>query len=200
MKARGFTLLELLLALLLTAVAVAIAGSALRTAQIARERVSAHRDRGEKEARVREMLTDMLRHAPAAELFDEPLMQLRRNDAGDDRLVFLSQGVRQPFGAGHSWRVEVWTHDSTLSVSATPVGVASGEMPLLTTIASDSKLRVEFLDRAGVAASTWREDWPVEQTRPAMIALHFGSGSTRPPLIVSLDPFALRSVAMRTQP
>ena len=40
----GFTLLELLLALMLTSVAVAIAGSALRTAIVARERVAAHRD------------------------------------------------------------------------------------------------------------------------------------------------------------
>lgn len=197
---RGFTLLELLVALLLTAVAVAIAGSALRTAQIARERVVSHRDRAEKDARVREMLTDMLRHAPSAELFDEPLMQVRRNDAGNARLVFLSQGVRQPFGTGHSWRVEVWSSDSTLSVSATPIGVALGETPLLTTLASSSKLRVEFLDRVGMSAASWRDDWPVEQSRPAMIALHFGSDTNRAPLMVSLDPFAMRTVAMGAQP
>jgi prepilin-type N-terminal cleavage/methylation domain-containing protein len=61
---RGFTLLELLLAIMLTAVAVAIAGSALRTATTAGERVDAHRATQEHDARLRSTLTDMLGISP----------------------------------------------------------------------------------------------------------------------------------------
>ena len=57
---QGFTLLEVILALTLTAVSVSIAGSALRTATVARDRVADHRDTLEREARMRSMLTDLL--------------------------------------------------------------------------------------------------------------------------------------------
>ena len=107
----GFTLLEVLLALLLTAVAVAIASLALRTAVTARDRVAEHRETLERESRLRAMLTDMLRHAPSAGSVDEPLLRVWRTPTGGAQLVFLSTGVRVPFGTGPTWRVtltQIW--------------------------------------------------------------------------------------------
>ncbi len=122
----GFTLLELLLAMLLTAVAVTLAASTLRTASIAKERVTVHRTTLERESRLRAVLTDMLRHAPAAELVEEPLMRLDTPAPNDSRLVFLSKGVRAPFGTGPTWRVSLSATD-VINVTAFAQQIGSDE-------------------------------------------------------------------------
>jgi len=192
----GFTLLEILLALMLTAVAVAIAGSALRTATVASDRIASHRDTLEREARARAMLTDMLRHAPNAESVEEPLLRVVRTPGREPVLVFLSQGVRAPFGTGPSWRVRVGISDSALVLDAEPIGATRESTTLHTVVPSVRTLSVQLLEHdGGLDRPRWRDDWPLVQSRPAMIALGFGDASTHPPLVVSLDPLA--AVAVR---
>jgi len=189
---RGFTLLELLLAILLTAVSVTLAASALRTATIAKERTTAHRTTLERESRFRSVLTDMLRHAPAAELVDEPLMQLETRAPGDTRLVFLSNGVRAPFGTGPTWRVSVSTTDSGLTLDAEAIGASRDQTRLHSVVPSVTTLDVQVLERPTTTSrGAWRNDWPLAQARPAVIALRFGEARANPPLLVSLDPLAL---------
>ena len=119
-RARGFTLLELLMAIVLTAVAVAIAAGALRAASDARVRVATHREHLERETRLRSALSDMLRHAPSAESVLEPLLVTDADARGTTRLVFLSQGVRAPFGTGRIWRVELSVDQDSLVLAAWP--------------------------------------------------------------------------------
>jgi len=195
----GFTLLEVILALVLTAIAVAIASAALRTATVARERVATHRSTLERDARWRAMLTDMLRHPPSAESVDEPLLSIvpSRNPGvtGSGRLVFLSKGVRAPYGTGTTWRVTLDVADDGLVLEAVPIG-ASGETTTLRTVLADvSSLTVRVLEaREGQASADaganggWRSDWPLAQARPAAIALDLGSPEMRPALVVALDP------------
>lgn len=188
---RGFTLLELMLAIVLTAVAVTIAGSALRTADIARDRVVSHRDQLEKENRLREMLTDMLRHAPTADMSNEALIRVTTAPDGASQLVFLSRGVRQPYGTGNVWRVMVSVRNGALLLDAEPIGAALGETTLHAEVAGIENMRAEFLEPATATnVASWRSDWPVERARPSVIALHFDDDASRPPLVVSLDPLA----------
>ena len=189
---RGFTLLELLIALVLTAVAVTMAGSVLRTASLARERTAQHRERYERLAHVRALLTDMLRHAPVAESVTEPLMQISNDTDGVPRFVFLSKGVRAPFGTGTTWRVSVAVRDSTLLLDAEPIGTAQGERAVRTQVAGVSAMRVEFLEHGGaLTRAQWRDVWPLAQSRPEAVALHFLAADTIP-LVVALDPLLLR--------
>ncbi len=195
---RGFTLLEVMLAIVLTSIAVLIAGSALRTASDTSERVQAHRDALERDARARAMLTDMLRHAPRAEQVDEPLLTLARDRNGDAALTFLSQGVRAPFGTGSSWRVTLSSTQGHVLLEATPIGLASGSAALRSTLTDAEGLQVQFLQPAsGTDAPTWRDDWPLTRTRPAMIALRFGHDGAAPPLVVALDPLVATGATTR---
>ncbi len=192
----GFTLLEVLLAILLTAMAVAIASIALRTAVIARDGVAEHRDTLERESRLRAMLTDMLRHAPSAGSVDEPLLRTWNTPTGGTQLVFLSKGVRAPFGTGSTWRVTLTATDVGLQLDAAPVGVGADDTALHTVVPGVTTFSVQVLEQAGgIASPRWRSDWPLERARPAMIALGFGDDDAHPPLVVSLDPLA--SLAVR---
>ena len=187
----GFTLLEVLLAILLTAVAVATASLALRTAVIARDRVSEHRDTLERESRLRVMLTDMLRHAPSASAVDEPLLRVSRDANGGVQLVFLSKGVRAPFGTGPTWRVTLTETGAGLALDATPIGVGADETALHTVVSGIEALTVQLLEQAGgIGGPRWRNDWPLERARPAMIAIGFGNDGAQPPIVVALDPLA----------
>ncbi len=210
----GFTLLELLMALVLTAIAVTIAAGALRAANTAGDRVQAHRDTLERESRLRSLLTDMLRHAPSAELVDEPLLSLVPASMGATQLVFLSKGVRAPYGTGPVWRVSLSLQPEGLVLDATPIG-ATRETTTLRTVLPDvdalsvlvrergstDNAAVSGGNRAGVPSTDngqrggWRPDWPLQQSRPALIALHFGRRDRQPmaPFVVALDPLAAGS-------
>jgi general secretion pathway protein J len=195
----GFTLLELLIALVLTAVAVTIAGSALRTASIAGARVEAHRDTLEHDARLRATLTDMLRHAPSAESVEEPLLQIDQDAAGSARLTFLSTGVRPPYGTGDIWRVTVSVSAAGLVLDALPIGASVDGTALHSVHPSVTALSIRVLEQAtpqagAVASAGWRRDWPLGTSRPAMIAFDFGRGAD-PALIVALDPLATVAVS-----
>jgi general secretion pathway protein J len=185
---RGFTLLEVLIALMLTAVAVTIAASALRAATTARERVLAHERRDGQWLRLRAQLTDMLRHAPSAESVDEPLLRVTHDAVGVASLTFLSNGVRPPFGAGATWRVSLTVMDSALVVDATPIGADGTDVTRLHVVLDDvGTMRVQLLERAGgLSGAQWRDDWPLERALPAAVALSFGSDVA--PLTVTLDP------------
>jgi general secretion pathway protein J len=199
LRRSGFTLLELLIALVLTAVAVTIAGSALRTASIAGARVEEHRDTLEQDARLRATLTDMLRHAPASESVDEPLLQIAQDAAGRARLTFLSKGVRPPYGTGDIWRVTVFVSSAGLVLDALPVGASVDATALHSVHPGVTTLSVRVLEQVpaqtgSIVTAGWRSDWPLNTSRPAMIAFDFGQ-SANPPLVVALDP--LVTVAAR---
>ena len=190
----GFTLLEVMLAIVLTAVAVTTASLALRTASTARDRVAEHRQTLERESRLRTMLTDMLRHAPPASAVDEPLLRVWRTPTGETQLVFLSKGVRAPFGTGPAWRVMLTQTGNGLTLDATPIGVGADETALHAVLPTVQQLSVQLLEQAGgLSGAQWRSDWPLERARPSVIAIGFGV--TLPPLIVALDPLA--TVAVR---
>jgi prepilin-type N-terminal cleavage/methylation domain-containing protein len=184
----GFTLLEVLLALMLTAVAVTIAATAVRAATTARERVLAHEQRDGQWLRLRAQLTDMLRHAPIAESVDEPLLRVTHDTRDNASLTFLSTGVRPPFGTGPTWRVALTVVDSTLVLDATPIGASTTDATRLRTVLDGvTVMQVQLLERAGgLSGAQWRTTWPLERARPASVALSFDASVA--PLQVSLDP------------
>lgn len=202
---RGFTLLEVVVAIALTAVAVGVAASALTTATLVKERVTEHRETLEFDVRFRSTLMDMLRHAPAADGVEEPLMRVSRTPDGSSQLVFLSTGVTPPFGNGSAWRVTVTGAASGISWTAEPLGAGRMASPSAQRSTSDgvpvlySQLRasgktmpalhVRFLEHTGGrSAPRWRDDWPLERARPAAISLRFSDDVTARPLLVDLNP------------
>jgi prepilin-type N-terminal cleavage/methylation domain-containing protein len=192
---RGFTLLELMLALTLTAIAASVAGASIVAARRTGERVDAHKADGEAEARLRAVLTDMLRHPPAADRTSEPLLQLQRNETGSI-LTFLTTGVQLPLGTGPVWRATLMIDSNGLRLDAAPVAGGARGIPITMQLPGVRTLDVDVLEvaRAGDLAQ-WRSDWPLAQTRPAAIALRWQRATeTATPLVTVLDPLGAGQV------
>jgi prepilin-type N-terminal cleavage/methylation domain-containing protein len=200
-KRRGFTLVEVVTALTLTAIVIAIAASALASASDAREVIERHQQTLEAESRWRSTVTDMLRHAPPADAVDEPLLRVSRS-ARSVRLTFLSVGVVQPFGTGRIWRVTIGTDSDGLQLDAEPIGTGQPAARLHTTLTHLHGFDVAVLESA-TGPALWRGDWPVERSRPALVRLSFAdadvgadAGTSGPgsrgaaPLYVQLAPLA----------
>lgn len=186
----GFTLLEVLVAITVTGLALTTAGMALSAARSTAARIERHEARTEADGRVRAVLTDMLRHAPRAEQVDEPLLVVDRTGP-TPVLRFLSTGVREPYGTGGVWRVEVSLRDSALVMRATPAGREREAWPLTATLSAVTGFDVRVLEHATtLAAATWRADWPIAQDRPRAIELTWlgSDDATAPPLRVVLAP------------
>jgi len=190
MMRRAFTLIEVITAITLTAIVLGIAGGALSAAGTTRTTVLRHQRTLEAESRLRATVSDMLRHVPNAESVNEPLLRLVRDARGNTAFVFLSNGVREPFGTGHAWRVTLSVNESGLVMDAAAIGRDRSDARLHTTVPGVDTLQIDVLEQARVGeATTWRADWPLERVRPALVRLRFGTGPDAPsPLVVALSP------------
>jgi prepilin-type N-terminal cleavage/methylation domain-containing protein len=187
----GFTLVELMLALTLTAIAAAVAGTTMVAARRTGERVDAHIAVSGADVRLRGMLMEMLRHAPAGERASEPLLQIQRNAEGTV-LEFLTTGVHAPYGAGAVWRATLWEDSTGLRLQAVPVRDDVISPAIAMHVPKGAALDIEVLEptRGGERAA-WRADWPVAQTRPAAVRLTWRQdGTPGEPLVVVLSPLA----------
>lgn len=200
---RGFTLIEVITAITLTAIVLGIAAAALGAATSARSSVEAHRRSLESESRLQSLLTDMLRHAPPPDAVDEAMLRIDRDGANRQTLVFLSTGVREPYGTGDIWRVTLSHDGARLSLDAEPVRGSERAMQLHSQLDDVRNFDVRALEpeRAGETA-VWRTDWPVLRTRPALVSLTVDRSSTPSgarssaqaganaptPWIIALDP------------
>ncbi len=206
----GFTLLELAIALSLTAIAASVAAGALWSARRTSEaqvRFGAYEGA---EMRWRALLTDMLRHAPAAERVDEPLLALRETAHGPV-LRFLSQGVQEPFGTGIIWVVVVREDSAGVLLEAQPLRSPAASLPdlapqpvLLSRLPAAEALRIEVLESGGGDASgptadrrsdqadqRWRPDWSLAQMRPSAVTIRWRDRRTDH----TASPFTLRLTA-----
>lgn len=192
---RGFTLLELMMALTLTAIAAGVAGSALFAARRATETVSVVAADVGTDLRWRTMVQDLLLHAPAADLVSEPMVRVEYADSGV-QLHFLSVGVQEPLGTGAIWRVTVQNDSVGLRLDAVPLDSTRGDVPLTLQLPGAHALTVALLEHARAnEPALWRGDWPIAQSRPAAVVLSWQrtNGGAATPLTVVLDPLgALR--------
>lgn len=199
MKTRaGFTLMEVMTALTITALVATLAASSLRAGMDVRERVQTHRTTTEAEARAIAWIGTMLRHAPAPSAVDDALLRIDQIPLGaaggesTDALTFLSQGVEAPIGSGQIWRVTLAVQNDGLHVTARPVNVPSNRIPLETVLPHVNGLLVEALDVRGGPGNTavWRRDWPVLRTTPPAVRLTISTrnGERRDPLVFDLAP------------
>lgn len=191
--ARGFTLLELLVGLTLTALAAAMAGGALSAARSTADVVERHRAGAEAELRWRVMAADLLRHAPPAAAHDDA--RLAVSGATDaPALEFLSRGLAPSMGTGRTWRVRVWQHDDTLHLRATPAAAApdadaTADAALDAYVTPARALRIDVLEPVRVGeVARWRTDWPLRQARPRAVRLQWEGARGATTLLVPLDP------------
>ena len=192
---RGFTLVEVMVALTVAGMAFSVAGFAISAARSTAARVTRHEQRVEADSRFRALLTDWLRHAPPPELVDGALLTIDRAGA-TPVLQFVTVGLDQPLGTGALWRVELSLRDTVLSARAIPLrdgdgdGAAGRVAPLVATLSPVEAFDVRVLEHAtSEEAVAWRADWPLAQDRPRAVEVTWRlGGAAVTPLRVLLAP------------
>src|SRR5207244_1466806 len=150
-RASGFTLLEVMVAIVLTGLVVLLAYGAAQVSYDAHARLRADVDALQEAQALRELLQDALRSARAPQRPGDPRFTLH---AG--RLSFVTAGGGPPLDPDYDWLVTIEPGADGLRLSATPVGRAP---------AAQVTIRAPGVPRRHVAArlaggSGWLGGWP----------------------------------------
>lgn len=186
---KGFTLLEVVIALVITGLVVTLAYAAVQGGIDTRDRLTRHRDNTETLVTVRSMIRDALRHAvPGVPGGPEVFSLVNRTSADGraaDSIAFLSRGVSAPYGTSSAWRVSVSVDSAGLHFAATPDG-RSTEEAVSATAHGVTGLDVRTVGRGVV--SVWTNAWSDPGVAPQAVALAIGdAGSTSfTPLVARL--------------
>jgi len=170
---RAFTLIEVLLALVITGLVVTLAYGTAQAGFDTQARLTEYRVMGESDAVVRSLLSDALRHAVDGVRGGEAVFDLTDRSLSDgtpnDSLRFTTRGVVPPLGSSGSWSVEVWSAGGALHLSAYPETNAPGELaPVQAQLTGVRGLDVQLLGR-GMAA-VWRDGWAERDVAPDAIS------------------------------
>lgn len=126
---RGFTLLEMLVALVVTGVVALLVYGAADAAITTQEGLAEHRRALQAETAFRTMLHDALRNAQPARARGDTTFLLE--DGWDalgrprDRLSFVTAGAFPPLTADADWAVTIEPTRAGLVLTAVPIGVAA---------------------------------------------------------------------------
>jgi general secretion pathway protein J len=180
MSQRGFTLVELLIALALTGLVALLLLDATRMAAQGTNRVAAQAERLE----ARRALDDLLRRQLSATIASPLLPNAAPLVGGPQKLEFLS--LAEDSGAG-LYRVRLDLEDGGLVLSRSAV---AGGMPERTLLAP--RLTTFALAYFGAPPdggdAKWQERWEATRALPSLVrvTLDLGDGMARPPLVVRL--------------
>ncbi len=176
MTRRGFTLLELMVAIVLaTVVALLVYGTA-RAAFDTEARLAASRRDWQAQRAMRTLLEDALRNARPALRPGDPAFQLQALGSGGvprDRLTFVTRGGFPPLTGDADWQVTVEATPAGLSVIAVPLGVraparVAGVLPGVTGV----EIRVQ-----SPGGGPWNRQWGLPAAFPRAVLLTFWSDS-----------------------
>lgn len=175
---RGFTLLELLLAIVITSVVSLLVYGTVQVALDARERLAERLAADQSQRAIRVILGDALRNVRPPAGVDDSVFMLRRGTGAAgrpaDTLSFLTGGSIPPLTSDSDWMVLLAAGDSGVTMWARPVG-ARLPARLVARLAGVPGLEVR-VRRIGVDSS-WTANWPGQGTLPGAVAVTFWSDS-----------------------
>lgn len=163
----GFTLLELIVAIVLTSLVALLAYSAAQVAVDTRTRMVSHLHDVESARAVRMLLTDALRNARAPQRPGDSGFDLQNN-----RLSFVAAGGAAPLDPDYDWRITVSPSAGGLQVVAAPLGHAPATQVAFQ-VPDVTRWDVQVLD----ANAQWRSDWTTEKVMPRAITIAFWHNS-----------------------
>lgn len=186
----GFTLLELVVAIVVTGIVALLAYGTLQAGVDTSERVQRSHGSVSFQAVARALLLDALRHLPeggGAEM-DTPLFTIedRTSASGlpSDIVTFLSNGVGPAPGAAGPWSVTLGATDDGVRLRAAPLD-PNGGSPFDVRLDGVSGLDARVLARS--AEDFWSGAWNRLGRVPAAVRLELLDASGRPawpPLVV----------------
>ena len=185
MTRNGFTLIELVAALVITSVVALLVYGTARTGLDTRDQLERHQSSARAHARVRALLGDALRHLPeeGGAAMNDMLFTLedRTNNRGlpSDGLHFVTQSRRS---GSSGWSITLAPTAHGVRLTAAPM---RGDAPAIETLLEDTRgLNVRVLRRADDSA--WTDFWELPGRVPAAVAIDFltESGAAAAPRIV----------------
>ncbi|MEO8164278.1 MAG: prepilin-type N-terminal cleavage/methylation domain-containing protein [Betaproteobacteria bacterium] len=182
---KGFTLVEVMVAMVLTASVALLAYGSLQAGFDTSDRLDTYHRGPESEALMRTMVGDALRHVADAPVGGPSTFRIARG-ASSDVVTFVTRGVTSPLGAGSLW---------LMTLSASPKGVEMRAIPMEDSTAAPIETVVESLTAVTARAlrpddsGEWADEWSSARQVPAAVAISFkGPGSRVPPgLFVALS-------------
>lgn len=173
MSRRGVTLVELMVALVITGLVVSIAGAALGGGIASSDRLADVRAHAESMSATRAMLGRALRHALPGARGGDPTFTVARHGTtsggSSDSLVFLTRGVVEPLGTSAAWRVALWVSTDTLHLAATPTDGTRRRVDA--SVPGIHALAVRTLGRG--TRATWEAGWGDPTIAPTAIEVTY---------------------------
>ncbi len=186
MRRRGFTLVEVMIALVVTGLVVSLAYATTQAGVDVEGRLLHHRDGEERAVAFRSLLTDALRHQVGGLRGGGAVFALAdrvtATGTNADSLHLVTRGVVAPLGASAAWDVSIWLAGDTLQLEGHPVDAASDAVPIRARLGGVQQFDVQVLGR-GLAAA-WQEQWPEPDLAPDAIALTVRHGDVAPLALV----------------
>ncbi len=186
----GFTLLELMVAMVVTSLVALLAYGTARAGIDTNERLERYRTTVETQMIVRTLLLDALRHPPeeGGAAMNDMLFHIDDRVSGEglpmDGVSFQTRGVTPPLGASATWSVTLSATDQGVRLHAVPLGASATE-PIDVLLASARGLSVRVLSRT--TGSSWSDQWDAPGRVPTAVAIEFLSEQNTlvaPPLVV----------------
>ncbi len=181
----GFTLLEVMVAIVLTSIVVTVAYAMAQAGIDARARLTTHLRATQSARAAREILRDAIRNARAAQSAGDPRGGIILSN---DTLSFVAAGGAAPLDADYDWHFTIAPTRNGLAVAATALG-HSAPATVTFTVPDVTRWTVWLLAPDG---HTWRTDWSEPVLMPRAVVIGFWNGN-RPsglPLHISLWPGA----------
>jgi prepilin-type N-terminal cleavage/methylation domain-containing protein len=166
---RGFTLIEVMLALVISSVVVTLGYSTLQAGMDVEGRIARARERDQYMTAMRAMLGDALRHAVTGDA--SPAQRLHTESGADGHttlLSFVSRGIVAPHGGTAPWFVTLST--DTAGVTFVARAVDGGAVPLQMQVSNARALAVRFKAREDL---DWQPTWDDAARLPLAIEVRF---------------------------
>jgi prepilin-type N-terminal cleavage/methylation domain-containing protein len=170
----AFTLVEVLVALVITGLVTSVAYAALQGGIDTSERLERHHNRTEALFVARGLVASAVRHALPGVRGGPATFTIVRGIRSDS-LQLLSRGVVEPYGTSAAWLVSVSVARDSLRLTAVPVDGRSA--PLTSTVAGVTALRLRALPRGSFAA--WTPGWDDPSVAPTAVELSWTETSGR---------------------
>ncbi|MEO5588486.1 MAG: prepilin-type N-terminal cleavage/methylation domain-containing protein [Gemmatimonadaceae bacterium] len=183
----GFTLLELMLAIVITGLVTLIAYSAITVGLDTQERVERHRREAQSRALFRPFISDALRHIADVAGTGTPVFLISAvvGPTGGESVTFLTRGVQSPLGSSGLWRLTLIPSAMGLHVQADPLEDAS-RSKISSVIPGVTALRLRIL--ATRQDKVWVSNWDATRQQPYAVKIELLDSGGRmfdSPLVVA---------------
>ncbi len=185
----GFTLIELMLALVISSVVITLAYGTVRAGTDTGDRASRVRSGVQARGAAREVLGDALRHVLPGVTGGFRIFELTDSVGPDglphDALRFVTRGVVPPFGAGEAWSVGVSADGALIIDAMTEIPREQGRFRAVLNGVHGLDIRVQPQG----AGAPWRDVYDDAGRSPRAVWVSFVGPDGRPdgpPLIVRL--------------